>query len=105
MLRSCWTKEGRKKKRKRKGKEKKRKEKKRKEKEREENLCASLNYFLGVSPLQCLPIQSVLFVMQLQLGVDESYSLLVAKNDDHSIIGEATIEVTCDKNYLVLAHI
>ncbi|RVX13722.1 Beta-hexosaminidase 1 [Vitis vinifera] len=28
----------------------------------------------------------------LQLGVDESYSLLVAKNDDHSIIGEATIE-------------
>lgn len=32
-------------------------------------------------------------VLQLQLGVDESYSLLVAKNDDHSIIGEATIEV------------
>lgn len=30
---------------------------------------------------------------QLQLGVDESYTLLVAKNDGLSIIGEATIEV------------
>ncbi|XP_027184788.1 beta-hexosaminidase 1 [Coffea eugenioides] len=29
---------------------------------------------------------------ELQLGVDESYSLLVGKNDEHSIIGEATIE-------------
>ncbi|XP_031254283.1 beta-hexosaminidase 1 [Pistacia vera] len=29
---------------------------------------------------------------ELQLGVDESYSLLVAKNDGRSIIGEATIE-------------
>ncbi|CAI9092477.1 OLC1v1027726C1 [Oldenlandia corymbosa var. corymbosa] len=29
---------------------------------------------------------------ELQLGVDESYSLLVAKNDGHSIIGEVTIE-------------
>ena len=57
-----------------------------------EKPCASLNYFLGVSPL--CAFESVLFVLQLQLGVDESYSLLVAKNDDHSIIGEATIEVT-----------
>lgn len=30
---------------------------------------------------------------QLQLGVDESYTLLVAKNEGLSIIGEATIEV------------
>ncbi|KAK2637538.1 hypothetical protein Ddye_032330 [Dipteronia dyeriana] len=29
---------------------------------------------------------------ELQLGVDESYSLFVAKNSGHSIIGEATIE-------------
>ncbi|KAH7548014.1 hypothetical protein ACOSP7_032674 [Xanthoceras sorbifolium] len=29
---------------------------------------------------------------ELQLGVDESYNLLVVKNSDHSIIGEATIE-------------
>ncbi|KAL3523769.1 hypothetical protein ACH5RR_016603 [Cinchona calisaya] len=29
---------------------------------------------------------------ELQLGVDESYSLLVAKNYEHSIIGEITIE-------------
>lgn len=49
--------------------------------------------------------ESVLFVLQLQLGVDESYTLLVAKNDDHSIIGEATIEVNCGKKFLVLAHI
>lgn len=63
-----------------------------KKREKEEKPCASLNYFLGVSPL--CSFESVLFVLQLQLGVDESYSLLVAKNDDHSIIGEATIEVT-----------
>ena len=31
--------------------------------------------------------------MQLQLGVDESYTLFVAKNDGQSIIGEVTIEV------------
>ncbi|XAR66318.1 Beta-N-acetylhexosaminidase [Bertholletia excelsa] len=29
---------------------------------------------------------------ELQLGVDESYSLMVARSDDRSIIGEATIE-------------
>ncbi|KAL2555808.1 Beta-hexosaminidase 1 [Forsythia ovata] len=29
---------------------------------------------------------------ELKLGMDESYSLLVAKRDDHSIIGEITIE-------------
>ncbi|KAA8539415.1 hypothetical protein F0562_026107 [Nyssa sinensis] len=29
---------------------------------------------------------------ELQLGTDESYSLFVVKNDDHSIIGVATIE-------------
>jgi len=29
---------------------------------------------------------------ELQLGTDESYSLIVAKSDDHSIIAEATIE-------------
>ncbi|CAI9774030.1 unnamed protein product [Fraxinus pennsylvanica] len=31
---------------------------------------------------------------ELQLGVDESYSLLVAKRDEHSIIGEITIEAS-----------
>lgn len=31
--------------------------------------------------------------LQLQLGVDESYSLAVGRGDGRSIIGEATIEV------------
>lgn len=30
---------------------------------------------------------------QLQLGVDESYTLFVLKKDGQSIVGEATIEV------------
>ena len=30
---------------------------------------------------------------QLQLGVDESYTFFVSKNDGQSIIGEARIEV------------
>lgn len=33
--------------------------------------------------------------LQLQLGVDESYTLFLAKNDGQSIVGEATIEVSC----------
>lgn len=32
---------------------------------------------------------------QLQLGVDESYSLFVSNSDGHSILGAATIEVGC----------
>lgn len=31
--------------------------------------------------------------LQLQLGVDESYTLLVDNNDGKSIIGQVTIEV------------
>ncbi len=36
---------------------------------------------------------SIFCYFQLQLGVDESYTLFVAKNDGQSIIEEATIEV------------
>lgn len=41
--------------------------------------------FIGV--LNCI------FFPQLQLGVDESYSLLVTKNNEHSIVGGVSIEV------------
>lgn len=33
--------------------------------------------------------------LQLQLGVDESYTLFVLKKDGKAIVGEATIEVNC----------
>lgn len=38
-------------------------------------------------------IENLVICLQLQLGVDESYSLSVSGNDGRSIIGEATIEV------------
>lgn len=38
-------------------------------------------------------LEHVFGYFQLQLGVDESYTLFVAKDDRKSIIGEATIEV------------
>jgi hypothetical protein len=37
----------------------------------------------------------VCFFFQLQLGVDESYTLFVLKKDGKAIVGEATIEVNC----------
>lgn len=40
-------------------------------------------------------------IRQLQLGTDESYSLLVAKSDERSIIGEVTIEVKFQLNFTV----
>ncbi|MQM13692.1 hypothetical protein Taro_046615 [Colocasia esculenta] len=39
----------------------------------------------------------------LRLGVDESYTLLIAKGDDRSVIGEATIEVCCFRELRVVA--
>lgn len=44
----------------------------------------------------CLNLKVFFYLIacvQLQLGVDESYTLFVSKNDGKSIIGEATIEV------------
>ena len=34
--------------------------------------------------------------LQLKLGVDESYSLLLGKGNGYSIVGEVTIEVSLD---------
>lgn len=50
------------------------------------------------------------FNVQLQLGVDESYTLMVSKNNELSIVGAATIEVRvslCSHTFdsLLISHL